>query len=163
MKPKPFVSLNHFTVPVAISMLLLYARRHLTFAGRRLRASFHVGIGRSRPCRQRVRMSDSNFLPVLEHDMHPARHSCHTSRHFCHSHPRKDQVKVPLPIRAMLPLAALFVLAAVCAPYEARADEGMWPFNTVPVERIQKDHGVRLTDAWLQHLRSASVRFNSGG
>src|SRR5258708_37744036 len=29
MNPKPFVSLNHFTLPVAISLLLLHARRHV--------------------------------------------------------------------------------------------------------------------------------------
>jgi hypothetical protein len=46
---------------------------------------------------------------------------------------------------------------------QGRADEGMWPFNMVPKERIQKDHGVDLTDAWLDHVRSASLRFNSGG
>jgi hypothetical protein len=33
----------------------------------------------------------------------------------------------------------------------------------VPKQRIEKDHGVLLTDAWLDHVRLASVRFNSGG
>jgi hypothetical protein len=66
-------------------------------------------------------------------------------------------------MRAMLPWAGVFALGAMSAPSEARADEGMWPFNMVPVERIEKDHGVTLTDAWLQHLRGASVRFDSGG
>src|SRR5271154_513577 len=93
-------------------------------------------------------MPDSNFLPRM-----PASPPV----------PRKDQVKVPLRVRAMWLSAALFALGAASAPSEARADEGMWPFNMVPVERIEKDHGVTLTDAWLQHLRSASVRFDSGG
>ena len=45
----------------------------------------------------------------------------------------------------------------------ARADEGMWPFDMIPRDRVLKEHGVTLTDAWLDHLRLASVRFNSGG
>ncbi len=45
----------------------------------------------------------------------------------------------------------------------ARADEGMWPFDMIPRDRIQKDHGVALTDSWLDHVRLASVRFNNGG
>jgi hypothetical protein len=39
----------------------------------------------------------------------------------------------------------------------------MWPFNMVPKDRIATDHKVTLTDAWLDHVRLASVRFNSGG
>ena len=62
-------------------------------------------------------------------------------------------------------LLASFALAlTVLAPlHGARADEGMWPFNMVPREKIQKDHGVTITDAWLDHVRLASVRFSSGG
>jgi hypothetical protein len=39
----------------------------------------------------------------------------------------------------------------------------MWPFDMVPKEQIQKDHGVTLTDAWLDHVRLSSVRFSVGG
>jgi hypothetical protein len=39
----------------------------------------------------------------------------------------------------------------------------MWPFNMVPKEQIEKDHGTKLTDAWLDHVRLASVRYSSGG
>src|SRR5580700_2559548 len=59
---------------------------------------------------------------------------------------------------SLLPFAFLLALAPL-----AQADEGMWPFNMVPKDRIQKDHGVTLTDAWLDHVRLASVRFDSGG
>ncbi len=45
----------------------------------------------------------------------------------------------------------------------ARADEGMWPFNMIPKESIAKTHGVSLDDTWLDRVRLASVRFNSGG
>lgn len=58
---------------------------------------------------------------------------------------------------------AAIVAAALLAPSATRADEGMWPFNMVPRDQIQKDHGVTLTDAWLDHVRLSSVRFNSGG
>ena len=59
-------------------------------------------------------------------------------------------------------VVAPLVLGAL-APSTAHADEGMWPFNMVPKDRIQKEHGVALTDAWLDHVRLASVRFDSGG
>ncbi len=60
---------------------------------------------------------------------------------------------------SILPVFALAVLAAP----SARADEGMWPFDMVPRQRIEQAHHVTLTDAWLDHVRLASVRFNVGG
>jgi hypothetical protein len=45
----------------------------------------------------------------------------------------------------------------------AHADEGMWPFEMAPLDRIQKDHGVTLTKDWLDHVRLSSVRFGNGG
>jgi hypothetical protein len=60
-------------------------------------------------------------------------------------------------------LLALGLAASFAQPSVAHADEGMWPFNMVPKDQIQKDHGVTLTDAWLDHVRLSSVRFNSGG
>jgi S1-C subfamily serine protease len=55
------------------------------------------------------------------------------------------------------------LLTLPLAPTLAHADEGMWPFNMVPRAEIQKRHGVAITDSWLDHVRLASVRFNSGG
>src|ERR1700690_505144 len=60
---------------------------------------------------------------------------------------------------SLLPVVA----AALLAVPIARADEGMWPFDTVPRQRIEQAHHVALTDAWLDHVRLASVRFNVGG
>ena len=60
---------------------------------------------------------------------------------------------------AALTLAALVPLGAG----SARADEGMWPFNMVQKDQLQKDHGVTVSDAFLDHVRLSSVRFNSGG
>jgi len=59
--------------------------------------------------------------------------------------------------------SALAFLAALAVAPEARSDEGMWPFNMVPKERIAKERGVKLDDAWLERLRLSSVRFNNSG
>jgi hypothetical protein len=44
----------------------------------------------------------------------------------------------------------------------AHADEGMWTFDNVPVERIEKAYGFKPTQAWLDHLRMSSVRLAGG-
>lgn len=38
------------------------------------------------------------------------------------------------------------------------ADEGLWPFNMVPVDLIKKKYGMTITQEWLDHLRLASIR-----
>jgi hypothetical protein len=45
----------------------------------------------------------------------------------------------------------------------ARADEGMWLFNQAPRELLRSRYQFEATDAWLEHLQKASIRFNSGG
>lgn len=45
----------------------------------------------------------------------------------------------------------------------AYSDEGMWLLNDPPRERLKEKYGFDLTDAWLEHARLASVRFNNGG
>ena len=45
----------------------------------------------------------------------------------------------------------------------ALADEGMWPFNNVPKAQIKQKYAFDVTDAWLNKVQLASVRFNSGG
>ena len=42
-------------------------------------------------------------------------------------------------------------------------DEGMWLYNNAPKEYLKSKYGFEPTDAWLDHMRLASVRFNSGG
>jgi len=42
-------------------------------------------------------------------------------------------------------------------------DEGMWLYSNAPKEYLKKKYGFEPSDAWLDHLRLASVRFNSGG
>ncbi len=43
------------------------------------------------------------------------------------------------------------------------ADEGMWLFNRTPNTIFKQRYGFEPTQAWLDHLQKASVRFNSGG
>jgi hypothetical protein len=54
--------------------------------------------------------------------------------------------------------AAMF---GVCM--SVRADEGMWLFNNPPKKLLKEKHGFDAADEWLEHVRKASVRFNSGG
>src|SRR5213080_1921871 len=45
----------------------------------------------------------------------------------------------------------------------ALADEGMWLFNRPPRQLLKQRYNFEPTQAWLDHLQKASVRFNSGG
>ena len=58
---------------------------------------------------------------------------------------------------------ALAALLAFAAGSVTRADEGMWLYSAPPRDQIKKKYGFDLTDAWLDHVRLSSVRFNSGG
>ena len=57
--------------------------------------------------------------------------------------------------------SALIALGLAGLP--AAAEEGMWPFNRVPLEQIEKVHGVTIDSEFIERLRQASVRFNNGG
>jgi hypothetical protein len=48
-------------------------------------------------------------------------------------------------------------------PFNLPADEGMWLFNHPPRQQLRERYGFEISDAWLEHLMKASVRFNSGG
>jgi hypothetical protein len=63
--------------------------------------------------------------------------------------------RLPVAVRAILIVAAL-------AASPAGADEGMWTFDDFPKERVKAAWGFEPSDAWLEHLRLAAVRFNSG-
>jgi hypothetical protein len=58
-------------------------------------------------------------------------------------------------------VALAIVLCLACGV--AAADEGMWLFNRAPVARIKAKYGFAPSQAWLDHLRLGSVRFNNGG
>src|SRR5579863_8763254 len=55
-------------------------------------------------------------------------------------------------------LACCFTLLGLAA-----ADEGMWLYNAPPTGIIKAKYGFDLTQAWLDHVRLSSVRFNNGG
>ncbi len=59
------------------------------------------------------------------------------------------------PLRlAWMASAALAALAA------AHADEGMWTFQDFPAALVQQRYGVRITPAWLERVRLATVRLS---
>jgi len=60
----------------------------------------------------------------------------------------------------------LFAVLLVCAflfSAMALADEGMWLYNASPKDKVKAKYGFELTQAWLDHVRLSSVRFNNGG
>jgi hypothetical protein len=58
----------------------------------------------------------------------------------------------------------VLLLAALCTiPLLVAADEGMWTFDNPPLKLLKEKYGFTPSQAWLDHLRMASVRFNDGG
>ncbi|HRD45990.1 MAG TPA: S46 family peptidase [Caulobacter sp.] len=58
-----------------------------------------------------------------------------------------------------VPLAGVVAgLSALCLSTAARADEGMWTFETFPAARVKQAYGVDIDAAWLDRMRAASVR-----
>src|SRR5262245_44278309 len=57
-------------------------------------------------------------------------------------------------------LAALVCLAAL--PRIARADEGMWTFDNLPVDRLHQVYDFTATPEWLTHVQRACVNFGGG-
>lgn len=60
-------------------------------------------------------------------------------------------------------LIAATLVAALWAIAPLTADEGLYPFHNPPRQILKERYGFEPTDAWLDHLRLSSVRFNSGG
>ena len=56
--------------------------------------------------------------------------------------------------------AAILLMIPLSVTY---GDEGMWLYNQFPKQLLKQKYGFEPTDAWLDHLRLSSVRFNSGG
>src|SRR5687767_7322360 len=64
--------------------------------------------------------------------------------------------------RASFQALALVAALFVALPLSGHADEGFWPFNRLPKAAIKQLYGVDLSDAWVQRVQQASVRFPSG-
>jgi hypothetical protein len=62
-----------------------------------------------------------------------------------------------------LRLLILVGLAVVIASPSGRGDEGMWTFDNLPLELLKQRFGFEPTPDWIARVRSAAVRFNSGG
>jgi hypothetical protein len=57
----------------------------------------------------------------------------------------------------------IFVMTLCLSTPFVFGDEGMWLYNAFPKDRVEKQYGFLPTQAWLDHLRLSSVRFNNGG
>jgi len=59
--------------------------------------------------------------------------------------------------------ASAAVLSAALLCPSLYADEGMWTFDNPPLKQLKEKYNFTPTQAWLDHLRLASVRLNDGG
>ena len=57
---------------------------------------------------------------------------------------------------------ALVIALCLFAGVFALADEGMWLYNAVPNDKIKAKYNFDISQAWLDHLRTSSVRFGGG-
>ncbi|HUL57806.1 MAG TPA: S46 family peptidase [Anaeromyxobacteraceae bacterium] len=56
----------------------------------------------------------------------------------------------------------LLAAGLVLLPLLSRADEGMWTYDAFPREKLEKAHGFKPTDAWLEKARLSSARLARG-
>lgn len=66
-------------------------------------------------------------------------------------------------MRRIIPAVLALCLGVPTLAGPVAADEGMWTYDHFPKDLVKKRYGFTVTDAWLEHVRLASVRFNSGG
>ncbi|HEX5095244.1 MAG TPA: S46 family peptidase [Acidimicrobiia bacterium] len=59
-------------------------------------------------------------------------------------------------------IAAVVALGAVF-PSSSMPDEGMWPFDGLPLQQLKDKYNFEPTKEWLDHVRLGSVRFDTGG
>ena len=71
---------------------------------------------------------------------------------------KKNQRKWLPGILLLAVVTMMFVLAGPLA-----ADEGMWTLDNMPLKQLKEKYGFEPTQAWLEHIRLASVRVGDGG
>src|SRR5262245_19997785 len=57
----------------------------------------------------------------------------------------------------------LVALMSGLVPPAAHAEEGMWTFDNLPLQALQKKYGFTPDAGWIEHVQRAAVRFNDGG
>ncbi|GAB4142527.1 MAG: hypothetical protein Fur0037_09730 [Planctomycetota bacterium] len=60
-------------------------------------------------------------------------------------------------------LAAVVCVGAAVPTSSSRPDEGMWPFESLPLKTLKEKYGFEPTQEWIDHVRLGSVRFDTGG
>jgi len=58
--------------------------------------------------------------------------------------------------------AAMVLVVVSLRTGQARADEGMWTFDALPMKRIAERYGAAPEPAFIDHLRLGAVRFGGG-
>jgi len=57
----------------------------------------------------------------------------------------------------------IILLTLLISPLGLYADDGMWTFDNPPRQQWKEKYDFAPADAWLDHVRLASVRLNDGG
>ncbi|MCB1109434.1 MAG: S46 family peptidase [Chlamydiia bacterium] len=52
---------------------------------------------------------------------------------------------------------------AILLPFCLFAEEGMWPLNLVPQEKINVEYNIEIDDAWLNRAQLSCLRVSAGG
>jgi len=64
----------------------------------------------------------------------------------------------------VIPFAlAVLALGTTLPESTTRPDEGMWPFDSLPLKQLKDKYGFEPSEQWLDHVRLGSVRFDTGG
>ncbi len=65
---------------------------------------------------------------------------------------------LPIPVHRLLAAAAVLFAFPSSMP-----DEGMWPFDGLPLQYLKEKFQFEPSQEWLDHVRLGSVRFDTGG
>ena len=57
----------------------------------------------------------------------------------------------------------LFFFTALATVLSVSADEGMWPYNDLPIDDLRSRYGFEPESGFFEKLQSSSVRLNNGG
>jgi hypothetical protein len=59
--------------------------------------------------------------------------------------------------------AFAFFSLFLCCSSLGQGNEGMWLFNDIPKQQIEKDYGVSVSESWLSAIQKSILRVSSGG